>query len=164
MTGFRLGFLCGPGEAVRAAHTLQSHINSCPNTVAQRAGVAALQMPEALLQPHIARLNEKRHHVSAALDALPGVRCVRGKGAFYAFPDVSAYIGPGVSSPSGRTIDSSSALSQHLLERTGLTLVPGDAFSAPGGLRLSCAAPMSDLQGALRRLQAGLSVLRGIEG
>jgi aspartate/methionine/tyrosine aminotransferase len=164
MTGFRLGFLCGPAAVVRAAHTLQSHINSCPNTVAQRAGVAALQMPAALLQPHIARLNQKRHHVSAALDALPGVRCVRGRGAFYAFPDVSAYIGPGVSSASGRTIDSSSALSQHLIESSGLTLVPGDAFSAPGGLRLSCAAPMADLQDALQRLRAGLGALRGIEG
>ncbi|HMB90639.1 MAG TPA: aminotransferase class I/II-fold pyridoxal phosphate-dependent enzyme, partial [Rhodothermales bacterium] len=85
------------------------------------------------------------------------VVCPKPEGAFYLFPQMSAYFG--TTAPSGRTIENSQDLCFYLLEEHDVALVPGDAFGGPDGLRLSYAASMEDLETALDRIEKGLSEL-----
>ncbi|MEX0747955.1 MAG: aminotransferase class I/II-fold pyridoxal phosphate-dependent enzyme, partial [Rhodothermales bacterium] len=89
---------------------------------------------------------------------IEGMICPRPEGAFYLFPDISHYLPS--ESPEGRTIKSSEDLCYYLLEEHHVALVPGDAFGAPDGLRISYAASMKDLQEAMHRVEAGLSALK----
>jgi aspartate aminotransferase/aspartate/glutamate/aspartate-prephenate aminotransferase len=100
---------------------------------------------------------ERRDFVLSALARLPGVECPTPEGAFYVFPDVSSYFG--TTAPSGRAIEGSEDLCFYLLEEHDVALVPGDAFGAPYGVRLSYAASMEDLRTAMKRIEAGLAAL-----
>ncbi len=94
---------------------------------------------------------------SQELNAIPGVRCFNPGGAFYVFPDVSAYLGK--KSPDGTVIATSSDLCFYLIEAAGIATVPGDAFGEPDGLRLSYACSMADLEESVKRLRQGLETL-----
>ncbi|MEM6336620.1 MAG: aminotransferase class I/II-fold pyridoxal phosphate-dependent enzyme, partial [Bacteroidota bacterium] len=128
-----------------------------PNHMTQRAGLAALAMDDSELAPMIAAFRSRRDHVLSELLAIDGVRCPKPEGAFYLFPDVSAFYGK--TAPNGMVIRGSEDLCTYLLERHYVALVPGDAFGSPPGVRLSYAASMENLQEALRRIRTGLSGL-----
>jgi len=162
MTGFRLGYLASKNKAIiDAALKLQSQLNSCPSSISQHAGIAALtKVTEDMLEPLYAGLKEKRDKIVSALRDIPHITCPVPKGAFYVFPDVSYYLRKNATSKQGRQISTSTDLCTFLIEEHGLALPPGDAFGAPYGVRFSYAASMEDIEKAVVRFRAGLIELK----
>ncbi|MEM1043261.1 MAG: pyridoxal phosphate-dependent aminotransferase [Bacteroidota bacterium] len=158
MTGWRLGYLAAPRWIAEATAKVQSQFTSAPSAVTQQAGIAALEMDPEPVRQMVRAFRERRAFVLAALDRMPGVACPRPEGAFYLFPDISHYLG--TTAPSGRSIETSTDLCFYLLEEHDVALVPGDAFGAPSGVRLSYAASAGDLRAAMQRIETGLAALR----
>jgi aspartate aminotransferase/aspartate/glutamate/aspartate-prephenate aminotransferase len=158
MTGWRLGYLAAPHAIAEAAGKVQSQFTSAPCSISQKAGVAALEMGDEPVEKMVAAFRERRGVALDRLDAIPDLPCPRPEGAFYLFPDVGAYLG--TTAPSGERIETSEDLCFYLLESCDVALVPGEAFGAPGGVRLSYAAAMSEIEEALNRTDEGLAALR----
>ncbi len=150
MTGWRLGFMAAERPIVTAAAKLQSQFTSAPNSISQKAGLAALQMSSAPIDRMVAAFRERRDFVLAKLSDIDGLRCPRPGGAFYVFPDVSSFFER--TTGTGATIESSEDLCFYILESYNVALVPGHAFGGPHGLRISYAASMEDLEEAMNRL------------
>lgn len=159
MTGWRLGYMAGPTSIVQAAAKVQGQFTSAPSSISQKAGLAALEMDRGPVQEMVAAFRARRDMVLERLHALDGVQCPTPGGAFYLFPEVSAYFG--TTAPDGRPIADSEDLCFYLLEEYHVALVHGSAFGAPSGLRLSYAAAMDELETAMDRLETGLGTLRG---
>jgi len=157
MTGWRLGYLAGPEELVKAVGKIQSQETSAPSSISQAAGFAAYSGPLDKVLEMRASFKERRDFMVEQLNSIEGVSCFSPGGAFYVFPDISAYLGS--LSPSGTSIESSTDLCLYLLNEAGLALVPGDAFGEPNGLRMSYAAAMEDLVEAMNRFKHGLAGL-----
>ncbi|PSQ71261.1 MAG: aspartate aminotransferase [Bacteroidetes bacterium QH_2_64_26] len=157
MTGWRLGYMAAPGPIAQAAAKIQGQFTSAPCSITQKAGVAALEMDHGPVDEMVAAFRRRRDVVVDRLRAIEGVRCPMPEGAFYVYPDVSRVLG--AEAPDGSTIEDSSDLCFYLLEEHDVALVPGTAFGAPEGLRLSYASSMEDLETALDRIEAGLSAL-----
>jgi aspartate/methionine/tyrosine aminotransferase len=158
MTGWRLGYMAAPEPIAQASAKIQGQFTSAPSSISQKAGVAALQMDPDPVQEMVAAFRRRRDHVLEHLRDIEGVRCPTPQGAFYLYPDVSAFFG--AETPDGDTIEDSSALCFYLLEEHHVALVPGTAFGAPDGLRLSYASSMEDLETALSRIEDGLTALQ----
>lgn len=158
MTGWRLGYLAAEQPVTAAASKIQSQFTSAPSTITQKAGLAALEMDESYVNEMVDAFRKRRDFMLARVAKIDGVRCPRPEGAFYLFPDISAYLGKETSN--GRSIRTSEDLCFYLLEEHHVAVVQGDAFGAPSGLRISYAASMDDLSDAMDRLEAGLSELR----
>jgi aspartate aminotransferase len=141
MTGWRVGWLYGPAHVVAAACALQSQTTSNVCSFAQFGALAALEGSRDCVRVMAARFNERRLLLYEGLMALPGLRLVAPQGAFYAFPDVSAW-----------GLDSMT-LCKRLLEEAGLALVPGVAFGDDRCVRLSCAASSAAILDGLDRLR-----------
>lgn len=146
MTGWRIGYALAPAAVVDAMLKLQSQSTSNPTSIAQYAALEALRGPMDSVATMLAEYARRRARLLPALRALPGVTCVEPQGAFYAFPNVSAHAGNGAA-------PDTAALARQLLERERIVLVPGEAFGAPGFLRLSYAASMERIEEGLRRLE-----------
>ncbi len=145
MTGWRLGYGLAPKPVIEAMLKVQSQATSNPCSISQYAALAALTGPMDSVPVMLAEYARRRARILAGLSAIPGVSCPEPSGAFYAFPDVSAHLVNG----SG----DSTALARHLLEREHVAVVPGDAFGAPGYLRLSYATSIARIEEGLRRLE-----------
>ena len=150
MTGWRIGYLCGPQPLVRAMHKIQSHSTSNPASISQYAAIAALQGDQSYIRTRAAVFKQRHDFVLAGLNGLAGVECIASDGAFYSLPRVQDAIDrlPGVSDDV--------QLCEHLLQETGVALVPGSAFGATGYLRLSYATSMENLEMAMERLKGAL--------
>ena len=157
MTGWRLGYLAGPPWLVEAASTVQSQLTSGPSAITQYASLAAFTMDRAPIEAMVAAFRERRDAVLARLRAIDGIDCPRPDGAFYLFPDVSAFFGR--TAPDGTTIASSLDLCTYLLDDHSVALVPGEAFGDPSGLRISYATDLDTLMRACDRIEAGLAAL-----
>ena len=158
MTGWRLGYLAAETPIVKACSKIQSQLTSAPCSITQKAGVAALAMDEGPVKEMVARFRERRDFMLDSLRSIDGVNCPTPEGAFYLFPDVSAFYG--VTTAEGRSIENSNDLCMYLLEEYDVALVPGEAFGDPNGVRISYAAAMADLQEAMGRVSRGLEALR----
>lgn len=158
MTGWRLGYLAAPEPIAQAAARIQGQFTSAPCSITQKAGVAALEMDRGPVHEMVAAFRRRRDAVLERLSAIEGIRCPKPEGAFYLYPDVSPLLG--AEAPDGSRIEDSSDLCFYLLEAHDVALVPGTAFGAPDGVRLSYASSMDDLETALDRIEAGLSALR----
>ncbi len=158
MTGWRLGYLAGSAPIVKAVAKIQSQETSGPSSISQKAGEAAYLSPRDAVAEMVAAFRERRDYLVDALNAIDGVKCFLPGGAFYAFPDISAYLDS--ETPSGDRIRNSTDLCMFLLEERGLAAVPGDAFGEPAGIRLSYAASMEHLKEAVKRLSEGLAALK----
>jgi aspartate aminotransferase len=145
MTGWRLGFALAPKPIIEAMLKVQSQCTSNPSSISQYGALAALTGPMDSVPVMLAEYARRRARILAGLSAIPGVSCTEPSGAFYAFPDVSAHLVDG----SG----DSTALARHLLEREQVAVVPGDAFGAPGYLRISYATSIDRIEEGLRRLE-----------
>ncbi len=157
MTGWRLGYLAAPEWIAKAAAKIQSQTTSAPCHITQRAGMAALDLPDAALEDMIAAFRSRRDYLLDEFGQLAGVQCPKPEGAFYLFPDVSAYYGK--ITPEGTRISGSEDLCMYLLESWHVALVPGNAFGDDNGVRISYAASMENLQEAIRRIREGLGAL-----
>ena len=158
MTGWRLGYLAGSAAIVKAVAKIQSQETSGPSSISQKAGEAAYLSPRDTVDEMVAAFRIRRNYLVDALNQIEGVRCFSPGGAFYAFPDISAYLDS--ETPSGGKIENSTDLCMFLLEERGLAAVPGDAFGEPAGIRLSYAASMEHLKEAVKRLKEGLAALK----
>ena len=158
MTGWRLGYLGAPEPITKACAKVQGQFTSAPCSVSQKAGVAALTMDMSPVHRMVEAFRQRRDYMVERLRQLDGVRCPMPKGAFYLYPDVSSYFG--AETPDGDAIEDSSDLCFYLLENEHVALVPGTAFGAPRGLRISYASSMEDLETAMDRIEQGLKALR----
>ena len=150
MPGWRVGFMAGPEVVAKALTTMNSnHITNVPEVVTA-AAIAALTGPQDVPVAKNAEFQAKRDQVLAAMNAIPGVVCPRPQGAFYVFPDVSAYFGK---SHGGKVIANDIDLCNALLESKGVACVPGSAFGEPRALRISYTCPTPQLAPGLARIQ-----------
>ncbi|MEO1765608.1 pyridoxal phosphate-dependent aminotransferase [Thiobacter aerophilum] len=156
MTGWRIGYAAGPEAIITAMTNVQSQSTSNPTSISQVAAEAALNGDQTCITPMVAAFRERHAFVVEQLNRIPGVKCLPAGGAFYAFPDVREAIcglyGKGAI-PEATDI----ALSNYLLEKAGVAVVPGSAFGLEGYIRLSFATSMQNLQQALARMQHALA-------
>jgi len=157
MTGWRLGYMAGPKSIADAVAKIQSQETSAPSSISQKAGLAAYTGSMKPVEEMRVSFKKRRDFIVDALKSIEGVECFVPSGAFYVFPDISAFLGK--KTPEGVTIETSTDLSLYLLEKQGVAVVPGDAFGEPTGIRLSYAASMEDLKEAVQRIKDGLSSL-----
>jgi aspartate/methionine/tyrosine aminotransferase len=146
MTGWRVGWMIGPEDIVKAATNLQSHATSNVANVSQRAAIAALAGDLSAVEEMRTAFDRRRRTIVAMLGEIDGVVCPTPQGAFYAFPSVKGLL--------ERTgIATSAELAEHVMEQAEVAVVPGEAFGAPGYLRLSYALGDDDLVEGITRLQ-----------
>lgn len=158
MPGWRVGFVAGPEVVAQAMTTLNSnHITNLPEIVTA-AAVAALNGPQDIPAQKCAEFQKKRDEVYAALTAIPGVRCPRPQGAFYAFPDISSAFGR---QHAGQAIGNDIEFCNALLESKGVAVVPGSAFGEPRSVRISYTCKPAELTEGLQRFQAFFAELTG---
>jgi aspartate aminotransferase len=150
MTGWRVGWLIGPKDVVKAATNLQSHLTSNVNNVAQRAAITALQGDLAAVGRMRAAFDRRRRTIVEMLDAIDGVVCPTPQGAFYAYPSVRGVLGRTIR---GRTPTTSAELAELILDEVEVAVVPGEAFGPSGYLRLSYALGDDDLVEGVSRIQ-----------
>lgn len=154
MTGWRIGWIIGDAAFVKRAGALQGQATSCPNTIAQAATIEALSGPQESVAEMTGQFQRRRDFVMERLAEIPDVTCATPRGAFYVFPDVSAYYGRELG---GKTINGSLDMAEYLLEQGLISLVPGEAFGAEDYIRLSFATSMEELDEGLKRLKNALS-------
>ncbi len=156
MTGWRLGYIGAPKEIASACDKMQGQFTSATCSITQKAAIAAMLADPAVLEDMIQAFHKRRDLVLDKLNQIPGVKTNVPEGAFYVFPDVSAFFGK---SYQGTTIKDSHELCMYLLEEGLLALVSGDAFGAPECLRISYAASEETLTEAMRRMKQALEKL-----
>jgi aspartate aminotransferase len=155
MTGWRIGYAAGPARIIAAMDNIQSQSTSNPTSISQVAAEMALNGDQACIQPMLAAFKERHRFVVDGLNAIPGVKCVRSGGAFYAFPDVSEAIHK-LHAAGKLSAANDLALTEYLLEH-GVALVPGSAFGAEGCIRISFATSMDNLKKAIERIAKAFS-------
>ena len=148
MTGWRIGYTLAPEPLIQAMIKIQSQSTSNPTSIAQYAALAAVKGTMATVPVMLAEYARRRKCIVEGLRAISGVTCEWPGGAFYAFPNVSAHLGEG----NHAKAKSCTELSRELLEKAHVALVPGEAFGAPGFLRLSYATSLDRIEEGLRRL------------
>jgi aspartate/methionine/tyrosine aminotransferase len=157
MTGWRVGWMAGPADVIKAATNLQSHLSSNVCNVAQRAAIEAVSGPLDAVAEMRAAFDRRRRTIVELLSAIPGVVCPTPRGAFYAYPSVQELIGKQLR---GARIDDSVGLAAAVLEHAEVAVVPGEAFGTPGFLRLSYALADDDLRTGVERMGALLAEAR----
>src|SRR6266567_5358867 len=135
MTGWRIGYACGPKELIGAMTKMQSQSTSNATSIAQKAAVEALNGPQDAVAAMCVEFEKRRTYIVERLNAMPGVSCFKSNGAFYVFPNFSGVYGK--KTPAGKAIDSSSDFAAYLLEDAKVALVPGVAFGDDRFARLS---------------------------
>jgi aspartate aminotransferase len=154
MTGWRVGWMIGPTDVIKAATNLQSHLTSNVANVSQRAALAAVSGDLSAVAMMREAFDRRRHTMVRMLGEIPGVNCVEPQGAFYAYPSVKAILG--LELRGGRPT-SSAELAELVLEEAEVAVVPGEAFGTPGYFRLSYALGDDDLVEGVHRLGKLLS-------
>ena len=149
MTGWRIGYTLAPEELIQAMIKVQSQSTSNPTSIAQYAALEAMRGSMDTVPPMLAEYAKRRKSIVEGLRAIPGVTCEWPGGAFYAFPNVSAHLGEGKNAAAKNCTE----LSKLLLEKAHVALVAGEAFGAPGFLRLSYATSIERIEEGLRRLE-----------
>jgi aspartate/methionine/tyrosine aminotransferase len=154
MTGWRVGWLIGPKDVVKAAGNLQSHLTSNVANVSQRAAIAAVSGDLAAVHEMGLAFDRRRKLIVSMLNEIPGVVCPTPEGAFYVYPSVKGVLGRTIR---GRTPTTSAELATLILEEAEVAAVPGEAFGPSGYLRLSYALSDEDLVEGVSRMQKLLS-------
>jgi aspartate aminotransferase len=150
MTGWRVGWLAGPSDVVKAATNLQSHATSNVSNVSQIAALAAVSGDLSAVHEMRVAFDRRRQTIVRMLNEIEGVECPEPLGAFYAYPSVKGLLGKEIR---GRRVDSSNALAALILDEAEVAVVPGEAFGPSGYLRLSYALGDEDLVEGVSRIQ-----------
>ena len=151
MTGWRIGFTAGPTPLIAAMTKIQSQSTSNPTSISQMAAIEAYNGPQDYVCNVLVDFAERRAYIVKALNEIPGITCFNPQGAFYVFPSAKGLLGK---TCKGREIDSSLTLCDLLLDDAKIAAVPGEAFGAPGYLRLSYATSMENISKGIERLSA----------
>jgi len=157
MTGWRIGYTAGPLPLIKAMSKIQGQSTSNPTHISQIAALTALTGPQDCVGEMRKAFDERRIEMVKLLRAIPGVKCREPKGAFYAFPDVSAFVGK--KSPEGSILDDDVQLCDWLVEVGKVAVVPGSGFGAPGFVRLSYACSLANIQDGVSRMAKALGTL-----
>lgn len=156
MTGWRIGYAAGPANIIKAMEILQSQSTSNPTSISQVAAQAALEGPQECIVPMVKAFKERHAFVVDRFNQMPGIKCIAAGGAFYAFPDARVAIAS--LHKAGKLAEATDmALSEYLLEKVGVAVVPGSAFGAEGYFRISFATSMENLKNALDRIASALA-------
>ena len=150
MTGWRIGYAGGPPALIAAMKKLQGHSTSNPCSISQAASIAALDGDQGCVREMARAFRERHDYLVAALDDIPGLRCIPADGAFYAFPDAQEAI-------RRKGLADDTALSTLLLKEAEVAVVPGSAFGAAGHIRLSYACGLDTLREAVGRIRRVLA-------
>ncbi len=156
MTGWRIGIAVGPQDLIAAMTRLQGQVTSNPAAVSQAGAVAALQQPDDFLNEWLAAFDERRRAMVERLNAMEGVTCNEPLGAFYAFPNFSGVLGR---KAGDTTLATDWDLTNYLLDKASVAIVPGTPFGAPGFARLSYASSMESITEGLNRMEKALQRL-----
>lgn len=144
MTGWRIGFAAGPGKIIEAMDAQISHSTSNVTSFAQKGAVAAYGLPPEVVAEMVKAFDERRIEITNLLNAIPGFRCLRPGGAFYVFPNVEGCF--------NSKFKTSEEMTDYLLETAHVAVVHGEAFGAPGYLRLSYATSIDNIREGCRRI------------
>lgn len=150
MTGWRIGFMGGPEEIVKACNKNQGQTTSGANCIAQRAAITALKAPVSKIKYMVDEFTNRRKLILKLLSEIQGFNCADPDGAFYVFPNISAFFGKTIK---GITINNASEFAMFLLNEANVATVTGDAFGNPNCIRLSYAASNEEIQEAARRIK-----------
>ena len=148
MTGWRLGYAAGPANVMKAIGDLQGQSTSNATAIVQKAGVAALAMPDSEIQKMVEVFRKRRDMIVEGLNAIPGVKCLKPAGAFYVFPNMKGLFKAGRSN--------SLELSEYLLDKAKVALTPGIAFGAEGYMRMSYATSEKVILEGLKRIKEAI--------
>jgi aspartate aminotransferase len=154
MTGWRVGWMAGPADAIKAAINLQSHATSNVCNVAQAAALAAVSGDLSAVAQMRAAFDRRRQVMTSMLNDVPGVVCPLPDGAFYCYPSVNGVLGKEIA---GQRPATSGQLAELLLDEADVAVVPGEAFGTDGYFRLSCALGDADLEEGVSRISKLLS-------
>ena len=149
MTGWRVGWMIGPPDVMKAAINFQSHATSNVGNVAQVAALAAVSgdlSAVAMMREAFERRGRTMHRL---LSAIPGVTCIEPQGAFYCYPNVTGLLGRTLA---GKRADTAMELADLVLSEAKVAFVPGEAFGSPGYARFSFALGDADLEEGIRRV------------
>ena len=147
MTGWRIGYAGGPKTLIGAMKKIQGQSTSNPCSISQAASVAALNGDQSCISEMVIAFRQRHDYLVGALNEISGFSCLPGAGTFYAFPDVSEAV-------AAKGLKNDTELSELLLNEAGVAVVPGNAFGAPGYIRLSFACGMDTLKDAVSRIKA----------
>ncbi|MDB9782446.1 pyridoxal phosphate-dependent aminotransferase [Winogradskyella sp.] len=154
MTGWRIGYIGAPDWIARACNKMQGQITSGANCIAQRAVITALEADPSKVQYMVDEFKVRRELILNLLNDIPGFKTNEPEGAFYVFPDVSAYFGQTLK---GKTIENATDMSLFLLEEALVATVTGDAFGNPNCIRISYAASQDNIKEAIKRIKEALN-------
>lgn len=154
MTGWRVGWMIGPKDVIKAATNLQSHLSSNVSNVSQRAAIAALNGDLSAVHEMLTAFDRRRKLIVEMLNEIPGVECPVPNGAFYVYPSVKGLLGKEIR---GQRPTTSAELAALILEEAEVAVVPGEAFGPSGYLRLSYATSDADIIEGVTRLKDLLS-------
>jgi aspartate aminotransferase len=149
MTGWRVGWMIGPQDVVKAAASMQSHATSNVANVSQAAALAAVSGDLSAVAMMRAAFDRRRQTMTRMLNEIPGVVCPEPQGAFYCYPSVKGVLGKEIA---GRRPESSAELAGLILDEAEVAVVPGEAFGTPGYFRLSYALGDADLEEGVTRI------------
>jgi aspartate aminotransferase len=151
MTGWRIGYAAGPEKLIKAMKNVQSQSTSNPTSISQVAAEAALNGDQSCVQTMLTAFKERHDYVYKRLNAIEGITCIPSDGTFYSFPDVRGFI------DKIDGVNNDMELSEYLIEKAGVALVPGSAFGSPGYIRISFATSHAVLKDALDRIEKVIS-------
>jgi aspartate/methionine/tyrosine aminotransferase len=157
MTGWRVGWMIGPGDVIKAATNMQSHATSNVCNVAQAAALTAVTGDLSAVARMRAAFDRRRLAMTTMLNEIPGVICPLPEGAFYCYPSVKGVLGRELT---GSRPVTSAELAEVILDHADVAVVPGEAFGTPGYFRLSCALGDADLEEGITRLSKLLAQAR----
>jgi aspartate aminotransferase len=149
MTGWRIGYAAGDKEVIGVMSNLQDHSTSNPNSIAQRAALAAISGTQELAREMVTEFKRRRDYIVEMLNQIPGISCLLPTGAFYAFPNITKILGKVFD---GQVLESSTQLADLLLAHAKVAVVPGAAFGAENYLRISYATSMDNIIEGLNRV------------
>ncbi len=157
MTGWRMGFAAGPKEIIAAMTKLQGQVTTNITTATQWAVVEAYNGSQDFLKDWVAEFRKRRDYILERLNKIPDVRCFKPQGAFYVFPNISAYLGR---KANGQVLKTDLELCDFLLDQAKVAIVAGSGFGAPGFMRLSYATSMQNIEAGLDRIEAAFKQIR----
>ncbi|SNZ00777.1 pyridoxal phosphate-dependent aminotransferase [Flagellimonas pacifica] len=154
MTGWRIGYIGAPTYIARACNKLQGQVTSGANCIAQRAVITALLESPSRVQYMVDEFQNRRKLILELLNNIPGFKCNEPQGAFYVYPDISAFFGKTLN---GMQINNASDFAMYLLEEANVATVTGDAFGNGNSIRISYAASVDEIKEAISRIASAVS-------
>ena len=156
MTGWRIGYAVGPNEIIKAMSKIQGQATSCANSIGQKAGIAALLGDQSCVEEMKKSFLKRRDLILELLNEIPGIKCAKPSGAFYVFPDFSAYLNR---TANNNLLRDTFDISGYILDSVKVVTVPGDGFGAAGHIRFSYATNRKIIKEGMTRVRRALDMI-----